>query len=299
MNATDGRKDSSALLPFARAEAERVHAEFPELFLDVPVQSSVVGRKLGLVVCSQAHLDQRAHFEIVRKGYFTVERVVVRSDISANVARFVVAHEIGHAILARRFPDLVRSWQVERQERFANCFAAELLLPRIIREKAASRFRTCTEPRALVQMAARVGLPVNVFLNAASLDPTWTRGLDRIWLRVKRRANAFTSLEPKLRIVSAHYDRKRFFLPTNQSLKRFCGDDEWLAALPIGETAVFSSIVNIKGRVADRPRFPALQIPATVSAVNIKPSADEPTNYFVVLAQLDSRQLPSGLLSAG
>jgi len=105
---------------------------------------------------------------------------------------------------------------------------------------------------------------------------------------VKYLENAFTHSEPKLRIVSAYYDKSRFYIATNQGLTRFAGTDQWLASLPVGTVARHRTVITLKLRrpAPAVPKFISKQLSADLSAVRLQPSSAEPVAYLIILADL-------------
>jgi hypothetical protein len=125
-------------------------------------------------------------------------------------------------------------------------------------------------------------------LTLAGLEHSWVEGLDKIWLRVKYVENAFTHSEPKLRIVSASYDKNRFYVATNQSLTRFSGDDSWLASLPVGIVTRHRTGIKLKIKrpAPALPKFKSEEMPAELAAVRLQPGAEQPVAYLIILANM-------------
>ena len=231
------RKILQSEATLARFEAREIQRANPAIFQQVPVsltELKALAKILGLTVEKRSDLHQRARLEVLTNGATRAAIIAVRADLDKNVSRFAIAHEIGHAVLLRKHPKPTQEWDVSRREVFANTFAAEILTSAELRANIEPSFRSLNDPLALVRLASDVGLSPRALLTIASQERSWIANLNRIWLRVKYIENAYTHREPKLRIVSAYYDRHRFFVATNQSLTRFAGDDQWLACLPVG-----------------------------------------------------------------
>jgi hypothetical protein len=93
-----------------------------------------------------------------------------------------------------------------------------------------------------------------------------------------------------LRIVSAHYDRCRYYVPVNQSLFRVMAD-AWLAHQPIAEVARERGAVNISFSAPGRtPKFVKATAPAALAAVRLQPSAADLASYFLISAELTNDQ---------
>lgn len=90
--------------------------------------------------------------------------------------------------------------------------------------------------------------------------------------------------------MSAIYDRSRFFIPTNQSLSRFMGNDEWLASMPYGTVVTHDAIISIAFRRPPQSptKFLATRETAHFSAVRLRPNSTEPGAYLILLAELTS-----------
>ncbi len=272
----------------ARQEAREIQRTYPTMFRKMPVPVSDVADALGLAVEKRSELRQRARLEILEEDESESATIAVRESLDRNVSRFAVAHEIGHAVLLRKHPEAARQWDVRRREAFASIFAAELLTSSEVRTRMAESFRKLVDPLALLRFATHLGLSPRALLTMASMERSWIEGLDRIWLRVKYLENAFTHSEPKLRIVSAYYDKSRFYIATNQGLTRFAGTDQWLASLPVGTVARHRTVITLKLRrpAPAVPKFISKQLSADLSAVRLQPSSAEPVAYLIILADL-------------
>jgi hypothetical protein len=104
--------------------------------------------------------------------------------------------------------------------------------------------------------------------------------------------NKVTQREPAFRIVSAHYDAERFYVPRNRSIRTLAGDDEWLTGLRPGASAAYQSLIRLSVRLAPPayPKFPIEEFAAVFSAVRLLPSAADYVPYIVVLVDVSSRQ---------
>lgn len=281
------RGDDSDL---ARREAKEIQRSHWRICQRGPVRVSDLAEALGLRVENRSGLLQRARLEFQKDGALGTSTIAVQASLGQNVKRFAIAHEIGHAVLLRKYPQAAREWAVSRREEFADTFATELLAPEDVRAGTAPVFRALGDPLALLRLASRLGLSPSGLLTVATRERSWFQGLDKIWVRVKYTENAFTGSEAKLRIVSAHYDRERFFIPTNQSLVRFAGSDLWLSSLPPGLIAQHNSTIAVKLRRHERaaPKFLSRQLPARLAAARLQPNATDQAAYLIILAELTS-----------
>ena len=286
-------KDDLAL---ARLEARRLQREHERIFRNVPVPVGELAHVLGLSIEHRTELEQRARLEVFETNGVREATIAVRNGLDRNVSRFAVAHEIGHAILLRKYPQAAREWDVDRREVFANSFAAEILATPEMRARIAAAFRSLQNPMGLLKISSDIGLSPRALLTMAEREPSWIEGLNKIWLRVKYVENAFTHADAKFRIVSAHYDKQLFYVPTNQSLLRFVGSDRWVTSLPVGAPAQYETAVPIKFRRSTQeiPKFLTKQIPARLSAIRLHPSAAEPAAYLIILVDLAIPQSDSG-----
>lgn len=273
----------------ARSEAREIQSKHPSIFQGTPVPISDLALALGLRVEKRPELHQRARLELLEGPEGGTATIAVRASLERNVSRFAIAHEIGHALLLKKHPQAAREWVTSQREAFADVFAAEVLLPPKVRADAAVTFRTLADPLALLRFSSHLGLSLHALLELATRERAWFEGLDKIWLRVKYTENAFTRREPKLRIVSAHYDRSRLFIATNQSLARFAGDETWLSCLPPGHVSQQSTTVRVWLRRAAPavPRFCTKALHAELSAVRLQPSAKDMTAYLIILVELN------------
>jgi Zn-dependent peptidase ImmA (M78 family) len=283
----DSQVDFDSGAELARNEALKIQEAFPALFFDAPVSARDVAKALGLRIMKRPTLRQRAQLEVPFDRSLAAT-IVVRDDVPVHELRFVVAHEIGHAVLLQARPNAAEEWAVWRREQFANVFATEILTPPMVRLKYTELFRALPSAIDLVHMASHLGLSPHAFLTVASKERAWLEGLEKIWLRVKYSINTVTRREPRFRVASAHYDREKFFVPINRSIRTFAGDDQWLTALRPGASAYFTSTIRINLRRSP-PAFPLFPIEmrvASFSAVRLRPSAADKVPYLVILVDL-------------
>lgn len=279
------RHSDDAIL--AREEALKIQTEHSAFFEGLRVRDDIdLAHALGFKVEQRGNLRQRAQLEILAGGSQPDETIAVKADLEGSVRRFAIAHEIGHAVLLRKQPQASKQWPTERREVFANVFAAELLTTTAGRKHIKETFPLLADPADLLGLASDVGLSPHALFRVAGEHRS--RMLDKIWLRVKHLRNAFTHSEPRLRIVSAHYDSSRFFVATNQSLARFAGDDRWLASLPLGATVQHRAEIALKFRqpAPATPQFVSKSVPAKLSAMRLHSSVGDNAAYFLVLAEL-------------
>jgi len=274
----------------ARVEARRLQRANPSLFGELPVRVSELATALGVKIEKRATLKQRAQLEVFGGPTANDSTIVLERNLDPNAVRFALAHEIGHVVLLKNHPQKAQQWDVPAREEFANAFAAELLTPSQLRGQLTASFRDLSDPIAFLRLASRLGLSPAALFAIAGRESGWVRGINRIWLRVKYANNAFTGSEPKLRIITAIYDRTRFFIPTNQSLTRFTGDEKWLVSSPYGSVVRYTGAVSLslKRTQECEPKFLRRKVPADLSAVRLRPSARDPGAYLVILAQLNS-----------
>ena len=281
---------SSNLAPadLARKEVQTLHQAWSLVFSRLPVSSSQVARALGIKVKPAQEIQEPARlvYSIPTDG--TSCSILTRPNMSTEFRRLAIAHEIGHAILVRRHPDLVRAWGVRDRERFAKSFARELVVPGYARQEFVEEFRKLGSPQDLLRLAARFGVWPQAILSLANRETTCLAGLNNFWLRIKHRTNKFTGLQPRLRIESAHYDRARFYIPQNQSVQSFCGNDEWLTNFEAGRTAYLDagSVSLFDKRPNDSPKYRKTSLPARLAATRLRASHHDQSPHFVLLAQL-------------
>ncbi len=272
----------------ARLEAREIQRSHPAIFRQLPVPVVDLAHALGLRVEKRPELHQRARLEILEGAQGEPPVIAVRTSLSYNASRFAVAHEIGHAVLLSKHPQVARQWMTDQRETFANVFATELLASPDVRLALAETFRALSDPLALLRLASRVGFSPHALLTLASQEPRWTKDLNKIWLRIKFAENRFTRQEPKLRIMSAHYDHRQLYVPTNQSLASFVGDDRWLSSVLPGSLVRYSTSILMQFRqpALTVPKFVEKRVPVELSAVRLQSSAVDNAAYFIVLAEI-------------
>jgi hypothetical protein len=269
----------------ARAAARDIQRTHPYFFDHTRVPVYELARVLHLRLEERPDLRQRAQLEIRQTSEGNQYTIVSRLGMDKNVRRFAVAHEIGHFVLYEKHGQSVRFWDAAKQERFANLFASEVLLSPLGREQIDSTFPQLSDPLELLRMASELGLTPYALLTTATENRPL--GQDKIWLRIKHIANAYTQSEPKLRIVSAHYDRRRYYIPTNQSITTFAGEDSWLSFTLVGTTSQHDTSISVKLKQPDgyQPKFLTASVEARLSAVRLKPSVKD-ESYFIILAEM-------------
>jgi Zn-dependent peptidase ImmA (M78 family) len=273
----------------ARSDARGVQSRFPFFFDQIRVPVVDLARALGLRIEERDGLQQRAQLEIFTTGDAQESAIILRPGMDQNVRRFAIAHEIGHFVLFKERSLLFRAWDTERREKFANWFASELLLSPEGRAKIEESFRRLSDPLDLLRLASSVGLSPLALLTQVTVKRPMTSGLTKIWLRVRHVENAVTHSEPRLRIVGAYYDRDRFFIPKNQSLRSFAGGDTWLSSLPIGISSRQKSTVVVKLRRSPEltPKYVPMKLQAEISAVRLAPSTQDQGSVFILVAEFE------------
>jgi len=277
----------------AREQAREVQGRFPFFFdrLRVPVVD--LARALGLRIEERKELHQRAQLEVLTTKDGAKEgSIILKPGMDQNVRRFAIAHEIGHFALIKERPHFFRAWDTARRETFANEFASELLISPEGRAKINSSFRRLSDPLDLLRLASSVGLSPKALLTQATTKRLFTTEITKIWLRVRHAENAVTHSEPRLRIVSAYYDRDRFFIPENQSLRSFAGGDAWLSSLPVGVSSRQKStvVVNLKRSPESTPKYLSTKLQADISAVRLASSTRGQGSVFILMAEIEQAE---------
>lgn len=277
----------------AREQLDALERSYSDLLGDIPVNVSKIAEALGILVRRDRQLRQRARLEVLRIADRLSAVVTLHEGLPLPEARFALGHEIAHFLLLRERSRLAASMTVAEREIFANTFATELSIPRTCREELKTRFRGTRDPLDLLALSSRLGIAVSVFLRFASGISDWFRDLPLIWLRVKHVPNEYTGKESRLRIVSAHYDWHRYYVPVNQSLVRVTADG-WLSNRPVGAVVREQGAVNISLNIPDRvPRYPKVTLPAALAAVRLRPSDNDLAPYFIVMTELDVDSMAS------
>jgi Zn-dependent peptidase ImmA (M78 family) len=270
----------------ARAEALKIHVKWETQLRTPPVSTLEVAGLLGIGVKRSTDVSEPGRLHYSNSWAGREYTIVVRSDLPPATERFVIAHEIGHAVLLRRDSNIDESWAVWQREVFANAFAHQLLVPPATRDGIIAEFRAIDDPFSLLGLAGRMGLWPHALLRFADQNG-YLKDLGRIWVRAKRRPNRHTGLEPKLRIITAHYDRQRYFVPVNQSLDSFCGGEDWLAGAEAGKTKSVSRDILITEKQMDaHPRFRHARRSARVGGIRLSASVLDGEPVFLILADL-------------
>ena len=263
----------------AAALAADVQVTHKELFSVAPVKASAVAGRLGL------SLELR--HDLVELGrFFGGDRISVKRGLSSAIGRFVVAHEIGHAVLHQRRPDLALNWSRRASEVFADAFAAELLFPPALRMACRDEVREAASPSALLKIANQFGVTPSCLLDFVSSQDGWLSGVSRIWLRIKLSPNMRRGGDVKLRIVSVHADPMKVFLAKNRSAERVLPDISF-GSLPIGVDVFLgrsSAVVSVKQ--TSHPLYKSTAIPVDIYCVHLHSSFKDERSYYLVLLQM-------------
>src|SRR4051812_34754090 len=152
------------------------------------------------------------------------------------------------------------------------------------REELRLRLATIKRPSELAGLASSLGVSIGtVFQMAAQEEATAAPGT--IWLQVREGANRFTKQDVKLRIIAAHYDRARWFVPTNKSVSGLFGDSSWMSRISMGaerksDNVVFS-VHKIIMHNAVR-KYQLEKLTGTVYAMVIRPFAGSTAPQYVL-----------------
>jgi hypothetical protein len=255
---------------------------FPDSVQGRRVRVTRLARMLGMTINEQAELGARARWhpkvgsDDLRlwndPNESSLGVIQLEPKLSDTTRRFAIAHEIGHAILWRDHSEIAGQLPGYWRERFANVFAAELLVTNGCRDHVMREFRDATTPPDLLRICDSVGVSPATLLRFARERIEWLRGLDQAWLDVRRSRNRHTGREPRLRVTRVYLDRERWFLPENQSVARLLGNDTWLTVAG-PDFRVESFVVAISRRnIGEEPRFMETTLEATISALRLKRS---------------------------
>ena len=271
----------------------RLERDAPELCRRRRVAIVRIAERLEIAVHTQADLDAPARWHQVRQMSSRAPRlweerstvadiVYVRAGLRDSARRFAIAHEIGHVLLHRRSRG--RAISVAHQERFANTFAAELLIPRVRRAEVRELFRAANDPALLLSISDALGVSPRTLLRRAHVDD-WLEGLDRIWLDIRVRPNHYTGRDRRARVFDAVLDRRNWFLPRNRSITGLLGRDDWLATT--GRRMAMSGHIDISRWVhEDLPRSVHDDVPANVTALRLRRPASSPAMEVLACVEL-------------
>ena len=277
----------------AKRAASTLQDRYPSICRTIPVRATKIARALGIKLRSiptvkRARLEHSAlgsDSSLFGKHDFTI---AVNANISPEVGRYAVAHEIGHAILIAHYPHHATSWDLETREYFADLFASELLIPAHTRSLFMRRFRSISAPSELCGLASNLGLSLHSLLTFASKDNSWFINSNAVWLRLKYGPNKYTGRDCKLRVESAHFDKTRYYVPSNQGFERFCANDGWLGDLIPGEERdrVLEN-VTLKLTLANKQvKYKTERVAAELQAIRLNSGHHDKASYYLLLAQI-------------
>jgi hypothetical protein len=212
--------------------------------------------------------------------------VVVREELSEVQRRFVILHEIGHAVLLRDYPDVADKLESKLHEEFAFNFATCMLLTDQEKLQLTGLFSKLDSPSDLVKAAQFSRLPLAFLLQMPRTDEACLKGSDKLWLRCRFAANRYTRKDMKLRIVGAQYDSDRWYLPTNKGFESVFGDSKWLSDIRIGEERQRSDVEMKVHYMVNRPKqkYSLKKARGTIRALALRPVKGEEKVGFLILA---------------
>jgi hypothetical protein len=275
-NAGSGSADDLRLLARKSANALRERDLFGEKRLYVPTLLKNLGLRL------------RVEDNLQLRGTLEEDEIIVREERTHRNTRLVILHEIGHAVLLKDFPCLAAKLSNTQHEIFAKHFAVSMLLPEAKRAQLPRLFRELNSPAGLVRSAEMFGLSVAMFLQVVSWDGEAMVDSDNIWLRVKLAANRYTNLDRKLRIIAAHFDPGRWYIPSNKGFDGIIADTNWLLDIRIGEERCIEEIkVRIQQVVRERAmKYRWIEPKAKICAMALRPVMREHGPHLLVLLNL-------------
>lgn len=282
------------LATIAAQDAARVRARMPSMAVRAPVRAAGVARNLGVRLSGRRSLGHRAILNYGIGGSQASE-IVVDETVGPDVRRWCIAHELGHIMLLTRRDGI--SLSVRQAERFADMFAAELLLPPESRQQARDALMALGNAYDLLSLSQSLGLSPSACLRAAYHTCPSLVVPSRMWLRAEYRTNKYTGLQRRLRIVSALFCRESMFIPVNQGVASLLGDDSWMGGLEPGQANECECKVqlSVRRKEGSGPKFASELIPARASAVRVDSAVG--SAYFVLL-QLN-REFGTNPSSAG
>lgn len=136
---------------------------------------SVLCRRIGIYVLFKDMGTDDTSIKAVLIRSRRIISVIVNSNLSSEVMKFIIAHELGHAVLhagTEQFTDRIAFNEVSLMEVEANVFAAELLIPdsdALLEEMKKSEY-------TVFQLASEYGVPYE--LMAYKLDVMRKEGYD-------------------------------------------------------------------------------------------------------------------------
>lgn len=285
---TQNKEIKVDLASLAAEEALSLQLEFPHLFSKLPINHRELIKALEWKLYGEKKALQRGLFKYNSEN----DDVKIYYDRASSTAikRFAVAHEIGHAMLLFRHPDILDTLKEDAylQEYFSSTFAGELLIPQDKRQELGTQFREA-EVLDILRIANKVGLTPGALFHFARCSTTWLAGTDVIWMQVKYVNNRLTGRDPRLRIIAAFFDPDRFFVPRNKSVTGLIGSEDFLRGmLPgIGRSdmymALFLDKVILNG---NHRKYQKKLVQANISAVKLSPSKYDKLPKFIVRAEV-------------
>ena len=89
-----------------------------------------IAEQLGIIIMPVAFSKQKGVYKVIERNRF----IFIKEDLSSELRKIVLLHEIGHDVLHRGEAKVFQEFNIfdmknDRMEYEANCFAAEIALP--------------------------------------------------------------------------------------------------------------------------------------------------------------------------
>lgn len=288
---------SRVLRAQASDAAALVQRSYPSCFETPRTDVVELAKLMGLSLANDPGLLGRAYVEHEPRGPRpqalpgiwgpTVREmgdISLKPGMNEMTKRFAIAHEIGHVEL-EGYPEIARDLEPRDKERFANVFAAEILISLDHRLDTRRRFTEATTVEDLMELAGRLGVSPWTLLIFAD-EHGWFDGSDVVWLEVRLTADPDTNQDTRLRVYRRFLDQARYRLQEGATVADVFGDDSWL----VEEAAAATSRNDLELSLGERPdrraSFRAVKRAVDVSALRMKESQWVGTPQILVGARI-------------
>lgn len=222
--------------------ASALLSDIPPAFSSVPIKPTKIARYLGI--------DVEVHSDIPFDGRYipggkTLEgteagTIQVRRGISPDRGRYIVAHELGHALLHRRG----EAMSLSDEETFCIAFAHELLVPPVVRDEIKKLLRAARGIEDLIGISKKLGVYPGDLVNFAAHHSPWHGNELRAIIQIKPRAHTNKGSLVEWRVVASASNRNVLYVPKNKRLHSIAGYEGYRRLLSI-RSRIFEIEINM------------------------------------------------------
>jgi Zn-dependent peptidase ImmA (M78 family) len=244
---------------------------------------SLISKLLGISMAKMEGTSIEGRLEIKTEG----DVLIIDPYLNKNYKAFTIAHEIGHWILAKKYPELASKRSHEWKEKYATYFAYVILVPERLKDRLKSILDNAESVFTIVKLSNEYDLSITSILNSLKYGQYNydEYGSTNVWIVAKWIENKFTKIDPKLRITSRYFNPTYCYIPINQGLDRIVLEMDVFSNLRTGQERKANCCVsiNVRNRINQKPKYSKKVINASLSTMRLNESKWDRTSQIVIL----------------